>query len=255
MEHRSLLSAPNFGQDIAVTFQNYQGVAGSAYVNGGIANDSAGNVYANVAYWGTGNINPNGTPYTVASATPNGVMLLAKYDSSLHLQWALDPAKYPTTNVADGNGLLFQHVFVSPGSNNVYVQGQFWGTATFPTSNGTFTVAGAGAKNFVMRVDLTPVMFCGLCRKVAATSSERIPQAISTLGRQIGVDRLPLPGRTSTAQELEEILFRTSRRSADRDMPTNISTSVTPTATFSGRAISAQPRREAPAALHPAAVA
>jgi hypothetical protein len=149
-EARSLLSAPVFAQGIDQAFQNDGAATGSAYINGGIANDSAGNVYVNLAYWGTGNINPNGTPFTVATTDANGVSLLAKYDSNLNLQWALDPARYSTTNTGP-NGMVFQHVLVSPVSNDVYLTGALNGTMTLPTAQGTLTVS--GATHFVARID------------------------------------------------------------------------------------------------------
>jgi hypothetical protein len=149
VEERTLLSGPTFAQGIDSHFQDYGGATGTAYVNGGIASDSSGNVYVNGVYAGTGNINPLGTAYTLATSNTNSVPFVAKYDSNLNLQWAVDPALYSTTNLGSNN--VFQHILVSPVSDDVFVGGSLSGTMTLPTAQGTLTVS--GNSGFLMRLD------------------------------------------------------------------------------------------------------
>src|SRR5262249_46253214 len=96
--------------------------------------DNSGNVYVVGDFQGTTDFDPGtGTYNLTASGTQNAY--LAKYNSSGNLVWA---GNIPTTA---GNSTTVSGI-TRDSSNNLYVTGDFSGTADFDLGSGTYNLTG-----------------------------------------------------------------------------------------------------------------
>lgn len=154
MEPRALLSGPSMGQGISVTMGTGTGSAHGQHV----VTDSSGNVYSMMLYAGSGNINPGsgdvgGTPYVLTSSSNNAI---AKYDSTLNLQWVFAPDQNPANSTLSWSG---RAMAVGAVSGDLYVTGTMslgsaGGTVALPTAQGSVSVSiPSGGESFIARLD------------------------------------------------------------------------------------------------------
>lgn len=101
----------------------------------GIASDSSGNTYV-AGYFAGNQTYDFGNSVTITTPNNTNNAVVAKYNSSGVAQWAKTPTT--ATNNSDFSGVSLDT------SGNVYISGQFQGSASFDMGNGV-TVTGANA--------------------------------------------------------------------------------------------------------------
>jgi len=99
-----------------------------------IVTDSTGNIYVAGVFSGTVDFDPGSAIHNLTSTDPNGNIFVAKYDSTGHFLWA-DQVGMNLTLSATGSPNLDVHLALDA-NGNVYLSGEFEGTATL----GTFTL-------------------------------------------------------------------------------------------------------------------
>ena len=125
--------------DTSGTVQWAKSIGGTLYDIGyGIATDSGGNVYVTGDYRGTADFG-SGTSLTSAGS---GDVYVAKYDTSGTVQWA--------RGIGGTVASVFGYGIATDSSGNVYVTGEYYGTADFGSGT-SLTGAGISRDAFVAK--------------------------------------------------------------------------------------------------------